>query len=743
MHPQNGDSHLTPYTVQAPLMARINPAAIHDLAGHGEQVDDSQRERNNDLIAESLLGSSLPDSSSTDPSKGGVGAEASASRSTLMSQEHARLDEKENLFAVSKIPPNLLEDPQHPPGSKLPTATGISPSGVRDMEMNDAPKLGYFPRTPYSMNRYILFTIILVYTVCIGSHFFNWPSWEAVFRENDVYGFLCDGTTPNRSPVTSKGAPFCNERKKAMDRLFFIVQACMFSFSFVAGMVLDVIGTKVCCMFGLVLFLLGWTAIAVSSSKCELYPLAFALIGAGTDPAFFGTLSISNVFPENPSLIIALLGAARSVSNLWPKMLHYFATKAPTVFTMQGIALFFCAMYVGCLVLVILLVPSISYRIVARDPTVAREVTLMNKLELAAIGAAPAQTEVEALDGPRLVSSTLDNQATSDLLAIQGVVPVPTATAPAAVCSPMLSAAVSRQLSRVNEGYYEDEARKRALSTHNYNVHASSLAAHDGNALTNRRQQQMAFDQPLNVDKDLIDPKKSSEATRWDRCRGSLWFMLVELKVPFLKLKSPLYFPIVLFSIANILRNGYYLVSAKDRLGSAQELLIIMNLLGFVPGPFCGYLVNRYSPFVVMHGLNVCIGIVFLLVLIAGQISNPSVADGFNYASTVFALPFIGFLLSQVYCYIALVFDPADLGKLAGFASLVAGFCGLATEPMTQLARRIGFAKMDILNLVITVICFFLLWFVKWRLDVQTKQEDAAALASRQKNNQTSISTAA
>lgn len=705
------------------------PKSRETLGATFDELQNKQRNTytasHHDDTATELLTASMPGGSLSDPSRSAAMFEASASRSTLMSHELGLQSAKTK---EAKPPKDLYSVA----ASQQPSASTLAEdkiAGGKPLKDGPSSQLGYFPRTPFGMNRYILFLITLFYTVCVGSHFFNWPSWEGVFQQNNVYGYICDGSTPMRSPVSTPTSEFCDARKKATDRLFLIVQACMFSFSFVAGMVLDVIGTKVCCIFGNVLLLLGWTSIAISSQRCELYPLAFALIGAGTDPAFFGTLSISNVFPENPSLIIALLGAARSVSNLWPKMLHHFAKKAPSVFTMPGIALFFVAMYLFCLILVIILVPSISYRIVARDPTVAREVTLINKIELATIGAAPAQAEVEAFDGQELAAAQLNPNATSDLRNIQGVVPVQTSTVPAVLGSPLRSAAISRQLSRVNEGYYQDEVRRRTAAGAYHLQHAdvSSVSRKNSTHLKQSHNELMSGVVPDTADM-IPDPENLAPPTRWERFLAALRHTLKELKVPFQMLRSPLYFPIVLFSIGNILRNGYYIVSAKDRLGPAQEWLVWMNLLGFLPGPFCGYLVNRYSPFVVMHGLNASMGIVFVLVLISPMISNTAVANGFLYASTLFALPFIGFLLSQVYCYIAIVFDPDDLGKLAGFASFVAGFCGLLTEPMTQLARRIGFAIMDIVNLIITVISFFLLCFVMWRLSVQNKKEDVAAL---------------
>lgn len=204
----------------------------------------------------------------------------------------------------------------------------------------------------------------------------------------------------------------------------------------------------------------------------------------------------------------------------------------------------------------------------------------------------------------------------------------------------------------------------------------------------------------------------SEKLSAFERSKGVVQQLCREMMFPIKQLRSSIYFPIVIYCIVNILRNGYYTVSAKDRLGPAFAVLEVMILLAFLPGPICGYLVNKVGPFPVMHALNICIGAVFVFVFLADISSNETLINILCYTSTVFALPFMGFILSQVYCYIAIVFEPKDLGKLVGFSSLVAGFCGLLTEVLTSIARDIGFVYVDLSNVIISIASGFLLVYV-------------------------------
>lgn len=450
-------------------------------------------------------------------------------------------------------------------------------------------QLSYSPSIPFNVNRYIVLVVLVIYVTFVGSHFFNWISWEEIFKNTGVYGHLCTASE-------NDSGEFCTPRKQALDRLFFIVQASMFSFSFIAGLLLDILGPKLSCIIGNLLLTSGWGILYISPKNNSLYPLGFALMGAGTDTSFFGLISFSNVFPENPSFIISILGAARSVSNFIPKFFALLSRDQASFFTMKGISFSYIVFYLLCIIISLLLIPSKAY--------VSVELNEENQ-----------QQNVEMVFNPKTQNSISD----------------------------------SNEIDSAN-------------TSSNSKLHNFWL--------------------------DAIYPIKM--------------------------LLNPIYFPIVLYCILNIQRNSYYTTSAKDRLGPAVSLLETMTLLAFLPGPICGYLVHRFSPFAVMHGLNFSIGCTFVCTVIAYFCLNAGSTVGsnvFNYISTLFCLPFMGFILSQVYCYVAIVFEPKDLGKLVGFSSLVAGLCGLLSGYIIDFARRIGFVYVDVAYIIVTIASGFLLLF--------------------------------
>lgn len=519
-------------------------------------------------------------------------------------------------------------------------------------------KASVSPKVPFGLHPLVLFGIVLIYTVCVGSHFFNWVAWERIFRHNQLLSAGCppESLLPNSEVV-------CKPQAAGFNYMFLIFQLCMFSFSFVAGMVLDIVGPKMCCLFGNVMLILGWICFAVSSSSPALSNLSMGLIGAGTDPAFFGTLSVANLFPEHSSIIIAILGAARSVSNLWPMLFYQLTVHIPSVFSIAGIGIFFVILYGGCFVLVLLFIPSAPFSVPSKDPTIVHAVTLVNTLELANIGAAPAQAEVD--DGVALL-------ATSDV-------------------------------------------EEKAVGTHIKENLKHSLPKR----LASSRQLSRMLDNPERGSRPVGSPSAALSTPEGGKCKVVLTSLAREFKVLGAHLLSPLYFPVVIISVSNLIRNGYYNLTAKERLGSASITLQIVNVLAFVPGPICGYIVNRWSPFVVMHGLNGFMAMVFTCLIIAGQTTGMFSVVLYHMSAVLF-LPFVAFLLSQVYCYIALVFDPADMGKLSGFASFIAGVCSFATKPLAEAkSSTVGFLYMDIVNLVVTFLTVGLTLYLVWKVRLQ------------------------
>lgn len=455
--------------------------------------------------------------------------------------------------------------------------------------------------TPFGMNCYILLAIVVLYAALVGAHFFNWTPWEKILLTNGAFADRCNDNS---------WAP-CSAQTEEVRGLLPIVTVSMFSFTFLAGLLLDIIGPKICCLIGTCFLIAGWGLLACTSLGVNTYKLGFFLMGAGTDPAFFGTLCVANLFPGYNSTIIAMLGSARSVSNLWPYVLNEISSPFPG-FTFPRMAILFSGVYVACLAVVLLLIPYQPYSL----PETSQPTPSTGGGEDGTKGG----TDVKR------IQSCVSNEGASS-------------TAPA-------SLSLKQQLQR--------------LWTHSSN---------------------------------------------------------------------PLYLPIIGLCIANILRNNFYLTSAATQLGPAEPFLSLVNVLTFIPGPILGLIVDKYGPLCVLVGVNTTNSLVFVVLLLGPLLgSNSAAHDAMRYMSVILAFPGIGFLLNQVYCYIAVYFPQADMGKLAGFACFVAGICGLVVTPMTTYAERIhSFWEMNLVNIVLSFIAYALIGFLIWKHRSSRAEEENKA----------------
>lgn len=457
--------------------------------------------------------------------------------------------------------------------------------------------------TPFGINRFVLLLIVILYSICVGSHFFNWTPWETILKRSGAFSELCP---------TSK---VCKAQEEKIASLLPLASVVMFSFTFIAGMVLDVIGPKVCCLFGNILLICGWILLKISSSSRNIYAFGFALMGAGTDPAFFGTLSIANLFPGYCSTVISILGAARSVSNVLPFLMQEI-NEYDSNFTFSYMALIFVILYLICFLAVVFLIPWKPYRLIlSKDPPASNSV-----FELGVLGI--------------------------------------------------------------------------AASSHPHSVPA-------GDDLSRSKS-----DERIEVGE--IEKSKCREAWR-------------ELKIQFKALwrgmRSPLYYPIIIVMIINMIRNNFYLTSASKQLGSAITALTIVNMLAFIPGPILGFIVDKCGPLKVIAGLNTTNLLTFVTLLIGQVATNYTLTSAMNYTSTILAFPGIGFLLSQIYCYVSVIFPPADMGKLAGLASFMAGLCGLVVNPMYAWSSdKQSFWEMDTINIGLSLLNYFFIIFLMFKL---------------------------
>lgn len=171
---------------------------------------------------------------------------------------------------------------------------------------------------------------------------------------------------------------------------------------------------------------------------------------------------------------------------------------------------------------------------------------------------------------------------------------------------------------------------------------------------------------------------------------------------------SPLYYPVVILTVVNLLRNNFYLASASQQLSSTGvAILTTMNVLAFLPGPVFGYLVDLRGPLVVILIIIITNLLMMSSLFIAQVTGSRLTAEVMGGLSVIMAFPGIGFLLSQVYCYIAIVFPPEDMGKLVGLACVIGGTCAMLCNPLYAFAlAHKAFWAVDLGIIVATIGCF-------------------------------------
>lgn len=176
----------------------------------------------------------------------------------------ARMDEVEHTT-------HLDAHPSHLACTSAELESGCSPrmsNQTKDLESRSQANIR--SQTPFGLNRFLLLTIIIGYSICIGPHFFNWIPWEKILLNAGAFQELCPSND------------ICSAQEEKIASLLPLTAAVMFCFTFLAGILLDTIGPKICCLFGSFLFICGWLSLSIASKSRNTYAIGFALMGAGT-----------------------------------------------------------------------------------------------------------------------------------------------------------------------------------------------------------------------------------------------------------------------------------------------------------------------------------------------------------------------------------------------------------------------------------------------------------------------------
>ena len=213
--------------------------------------------------------------------------------------------------------------------------------------------------------------VAVVYCLFSAGVVFGYAALKPVLVEEGVYGELCE----NGGKDTHSSPGRCYKQELKLNLMFTIAAVATNVCALPVGTVLDKYGPRVCGIIGSVLLAFGALFWAVAPRlPFDGYIPGYFFLALGGPFVFISSFQLSNAFPRNSGLILALLtGAFDSSSAIFLiYRLVYFATDK--VFTPQRFFLAYLIVPLFILISQIFLMPQKSYKTIgelvqeAEDP---------------------------------------------------------------------------------------------------------------------------------------------------------------------------------------------------------------------------------------------------------------------------------------------------------------------------------------------------------------------------------------
>lgn len=213
-------------------------------------------------------------------------------------------------------------------------------------------------RTPCGVNRYLLLCVYFFYSFLTARVYFAWPSLSNLLFRSNAYEWLCDGASPDlRLPENGGRRYRCEAQNSQVGSLFVTCLTFAFSCSLLAGILLDFLGPKITALIGQLCNMLAWLLLAFAGKGSQTYFPAFIFMGIGSDVGYLPVLSSANLFPGHEGLVVACLGAAKSLSFAIPAILDAIELGLEKS-TLQDVSLGYVAIGPGfCVLLSLVLIP--------------------------------------------------------------------------------------------------------------------------------------------------------------------------------------------------------------------------------------------------------------------------------------------------------------------------------------------------------------------------------------------------
>eukprot|EP00922_Rhytidocystis_sp_ex-Travisia-forbesii_P063128 GHVS01093960.1.p1 GENE.GHVS01093960.1~~GHVS01093960.1.p1 ORF type:complete len:725 (-),score=81.77 GHVS01093960.1:324-2498(-) len=562
-----------------------------------------------------------------------------------------------NMTSSSTDPPS-----ERPAGSRPPSAAlYLSPSFIagsptasvrrtsHKVEPSASPAASAFrspslPKTPFGMNRFVLFSIYLMYDFLSGCIYWGWDGIQDMLYKSEAYLSVCyDAPDADLSYTLVGGVSYldCPHRQQNLNNLYTTAFISHFCCSVFFGAVLDILGPKVCAVIGQVLAAIGWILLGMSSDSRPLYIPGSILIGMAADPGYLPLLSVANLFPKNRSLIMSIAGAVRSCSFAIPVILSliycsssYKASRYP----------YFCFGYAGvgigiCIIIALLFIPRRAFRL---DTDVT-----------------PEQQKEHAEDAARAFRASV----------YTGTMMPPVS----------MTATDLRDIADEVKGHTPDYASRRSSSRAGSVTSRGTFAGKEGTIEDANSQVDGKGGAEIVSSGSYFSPPAEGmggERLIYRFAAPEKTFKQVALMWEYLLIVP--FFSICLLRGEFFSKNNKQLLVPSSEEQWVREVFRVLNICSFLPGPLFGKLVDKIGIMPVIFFLNLN-GIVVYSLVIADNV-------GMKCAATVFFFIYTSFILSNLYCYVVVMFPPEHFGKLTGIASMAGGLFCLTSLGFTELS---------------------------------------------------------
>eukprot|EP00921_Rhytidocystis_pertsovi_P008717 GHVQ01014198.1.p1 GENE.GHVQ01014198.1~~GHVQ01014198.1.p1 ORF type:complete len:602 (+),score=41.56 GHVQ01014198.1:201-2006(+) len=497
--------------------------------------------------------------------------------------------------------------------------------------------------TPFGLNRFLLLPLCF-YTVLTARVHFGWPDLSSMLFRSGAFSWLC--TEENLiDPATRQVRYLCEKQDSAVQLLFTVGAATGFTFSLLAGSLLDWKGPKLTGCIGQCISAVAWILLGVSNEDCQLYIPAFVLMGLGSDMGFLPVMSIANLFPGNEGLIVALMIAGLSASFGVPAIMQVIWNIDPSSVTFSKLAFGYTVMGPGLSFLISLCVFPVhpyeskadlnndnidtcrSFRSFAPQSRRGSVVSVADWKEAkdAVVELIVGDSgDVHESDRIILPSATTQSEASHET----GLVEI-----------------YGRRRSRRRSAYEDtsqmgDNGESRKLDL------AEKIECHQVNPIREltHRTAGVPNEKPR-----FIDQLRS-------------WYFILFY----------IYWPL------NCMFYSFYVTAAENMLGSqVNDFLGKMNPLSMIPSILLGRVVDVW-------GVMTMIIFITLMASLMYAFAIPQ-AIGYHYASTVFCVMYVSMFSGQMYSFVGDTFEAAHFGKFVGILSATGGLLSLVRYPLYEV----------------------------------------------------------